>query len=133
MRPMITLDATSLTETVGFEKFPWRMEGYDSSVAVQIETRAFADLGPTKHDHASFRMDTREFTDECERVSRGRAHAAASFNVLLADRHDDSSTSGAVRGNSSSKRSSRASTATYLLRDTAERGSATTTWIDASR
>jgi hypothetical protein len=130
---VITLDATSLTETVGVEKFSWRMEGDDFSVAVQIETRAFADLGPSKHDHARFRMDAREFAHGCERISRGRAHAAASIIVLLADRHDDSSTSGAVCGNSPSKRSSGAPTPAYLLRDMAERGSATTTWIDASR
>jgi hypothetical protein len=65
---VITLDATSLTETVGVEKFSWRMEGDNFSVAVQIGTRAFADLGPSKHDRARFRMDAKEFTDGCERI-----------------------------------------------------------------
>ena len=94
---MITLDATSLTETVGVEKFSWRIQAKYFSVAVQIGTRAFADLGPSKHDHQRFRMDAKEFTDGCERISLGRAHAAASFGELLADRHDDSSTSGAIQ------------------------------------
>ena len=130
---MITLDATSLTETVGVEKFSWRIQTKYFSVAVQIGTRAFADLGLSNHDHARFRMHVKESSDGCERISLGRARAPASFSELLADRHDDSSTSGAIFRDSPSMRSSGAPTPAHLLRDMAERGSAITTWIDASR
>jgi hypothetical protein len=39
------------------------MEGDHFSVAVQIETRAFADPGPSNDDHVRFQMHAKELAD----------------------------------------------------------------------